>query len=130
MTQIKNKDTEPEIRLCQALWNAGLRYRKHATLPGKPDIVFTKQRVALFVDGCFWHGCELHFVVPKTNSVFWQDKISANVARDRSVDSQLIDMGWKVLRVWEHDIRNNLEWCVLMVQKKVYSADLSDSNQY
>ncbi len=88
------------------LHRRGLRFRKHASpVPGlrcRPDIVFTKARVAVFVDGCFWHRCPIHGSSPKANASYWKPKLDANVARDRRNDAALADAGWSVLRFWAH----------------------------
>lgn len=73
---------------------------------GKPDFVFPKQKVALFVDGCFWHGCPKHSCAPKNNQGFWKKKLEGNKVRDRFVTRELRKMGWKVVRVWEHELKN------------------------
>jgi len=116
MSQIRGKNTKPEIILRKALWALGLRYRLHYKLPGRPDIAFVSKKVAVFVDGCFWHGCELHGTKPKTNDKFWSNKIQDNIARDKRNNKILKDKGWKVLRFWEHDIKNSVE----KVSKRIY----------
>lgn len=105
MSQIRSKNTKPEIALRKLLWNMGYRYRINYKLKGNPDIVFPSKRVAVFVDGCFWHKCPEHFVNPKSNSKFWINKINSNVERDKKVNQELQSMGWKVLRYWEHEIK-------------------------
>jgi DNA mismatch endonuclease, patch repair protein len=96
-----NKDTE--LRLIALMRAAGIRgWRRKAAVFGKPDFVFPKERVAVFVDGCFWHGCPLHGVKPKQNAEFWRMKITGNQARDRLVNRELRKAGWRVLRIWEH----------------------------
>lgn len=105
MSRIKGRDTKPEVTLRKELWRLGFRYRLRSKLPGKPDLVFPKYRAVLFVDGCFWHGCPRHMVRPKTNYSFWADKVRQNKARDRRVNKILKNNGWRVIRVWEHDIR-------------------------
>lgn len=103
----RNRDTSPERALRSLVHAAGLRYRVAAKpLPGMrrtADLVFRPTRVAVFVDGCFWHGCPLHFVPPKTNPEYWREKIGRNVQRDRDTDARLADAGWLVIRFWEHD---------------------------
>jgi DNA mismatch endonuclease (patch repair protein) len=79
-------------------------WRRHLNLPGKPDYVFSSQRVAVFVDGCFWHGCPRCYKEPKKNVAFWSEKLVSNKRRDRRVDRKLRTMGWRVLRVWEHSL--------------------------
>lgn len=108
MSHNKGRDTEPEIRLRKELWKRGLRYRVCALLPGRPDIVFPRARIAVFVDGCFWHGCPKHGVMPKNNAGFWAKKITRTKERDRQNESQLRMAGWQVLRFWEHEIRADL----------------------
>ena len=100
------RDSSPELELRRILHGLGLRYRLHARLlPGTPDIVFPSAMVAVFVDGCFWHGCPKHATQPKGNASFWATKLAANKERDRKVNHALRAKGWKVLRIWEHDLR-------------------------
>lgn len=99
--------TKPEMRLRSALHSEGLRYRRDLLIRSgevrtKPDIVFTRLKVAVFVDGCFWHGCPLHQVIPKSNREYWVPKLESNVRRDRRVDAALAEDGWRVVRIWEH----------------------------
>lgn len=112
MAQIKGKNTKPEIVLRKALWSKGYRYRLKSKLAGKPDIVFPQRKIAIFVDGCFWHKCPEHYIAPKQNSDFWEKKISGNVKRDQKVNRQLERSGWTVIRVWEHEIKSSLESCI------------------
>ncbi len=105
MSRIRGKDTKPEIVLRKLLWSAGYRYRLKSRLPGKPDIVFPRHKLAVFIDGCFWHGCPKHAVMPKTNRTFWREKLTRNMQRDREVNVRIREMGWRVVRVWEHEIR-------------------------
>jgi len=107
MSQIRDRDTKPEMMLRKALWSAGLRYRLRHKVTGRPDIAFPGSRVAVFCDGCFWHGCPDHSVSPKTNSSFWKAKIGKNRARDERVAAALRDEGWTVIRLWEHDIKSH-----------------------
>jgi len=99
----------PEVRYRSALHRNGLRFRKDFPIrlsqrrPVRPDIVFTRARVAVFIDGCFWHGCADHQRVPRTNRDYWIPKLARNVARDREVDEALTAAGWLVLRIWEHE---------------------------
>lgn len=80
-------------------------WRRHAKLAGRPDIIFPRARVAVFLDGCFWHGCPRCYKAPRTNAAYWADKIRKNVLRDMEVKSRLRASGWKVVRLWEHSIR-------------------------
>lgn len=106
MSQIKGKDTQPEIILRKALLSAGLKgCRLHYKLPGKPDIVFPKKKITLFIDGCFWHKCPKCFIKPETNKSFWNKKIDSNVKRDGIVNSELKRKGWEIIRIWEHELR-------------------------
>jgi DNA mismatch endonuclease, patch repair protein len=101
------RDTKPELALRRELHRLGLRYRvDHAIIPGvrrRADVVFTRARVAVFVDGCFWHGCPDHGTKPKANAVWWAEKLAANQRRDRETNEKLCTAGWNVIRVWEHD---------------------------
>lgn len=114
MSRIRSRDTRIELALRRALWARELRgYRVHPSgLPGKPDVVFTRWRVAVFVDGCFWHACEECFVAPSSNTSYWRPKIERNVERDREVDTTLAQAGWTVVRVWEHEIERDLSGAV------------------
>ena len=109
MARVKTRDTAAEVALRRALWARGRRYRLHAKLPGRPDVVFPGKRLAVFVDGCFWHGCPEHYTAPATNSPFWQRKLEENTTRDRRVDRQLAEQGWRVLRLWEHEVEGSLD---------------------
>jgi DNA mismatch endonuclease, patch repair protein len=95
-----NKTTEAALAT-QLRRNALSGWRRHLPLPGRPDFVWRKEKVALFVDGCFWHGCPRHYLPPRKNIEFWQRKIETNRARDRRVDRQLRRAGWTTLRIWE-----------------------------
>lgn len=126
MSRIRGRDTKPEIALRSALHAKGLRFRLHRKdLPGAPDIVFPGARLAVFVDGCFWHGCPIHNVTPKTNADFWSKKLKGNRARDAQVNATLETSGWRVTRIWEHEVRNELEEVVRRVNAFVRSAPTS-----
>lgn len=107
MQRTRRRDTEAELRVRSAVHRRGLRYRvDRAPLPGirrRADLLFTTERLAVYIDGCFWHGCPLHGTLPKTNAQWWQDKLQTNQDRDRDTDRRLIDAGWHVLRAWEHE---------------------------
>lgn len=95
-----------ELRLVAAFRAAGIRgWRRGSRLPGRPDLTFAAARLAVFVDGCFWHGCPHHHRLPRTRRAFWKAKVDANRRRDRRVDRALRALGWAVLRIWEHDLR-------------------------
>jgi DNA mismatch endonuclease (patch repair protein) len=102
-------DTKPEIALRSALHRAGFRFRKdyRLDLDGirvRPDIVFTRAKVAVFVDGCFWHCCPKHGTQPNRNADYWKPKLARNVERDREQDAALAEHGWRVVRIWEHEL--------------------------
>src|ERR1700678_771342 len=100
-----NKATE--LKLVSILRAAGITgWRRHQAVPGHPDFIFRPQRLALFVDGCFWHGCRWHCRMPKSHGAYWSSKFKRNKARDRAVRALLIRDGWQVLRVWEHSLQS------------------------
>jgi DNA mismatch endonuclease, patch repair protein len=107
LARVRQKDTDVELALRKELHAKGLRYRLHVPLLTKPrrvaDIVFSSAKVAVFVDGCFWHGCPEHASWPKSNAQFWREKIEANRARDADTDQRLQASGWQVVRVWAHE---------------------------
>lgn len=103
-----NKDTE--VALALLLRRKKITgWRRHVPIFGRPDFIFPKLRVAIFVDGCFWHGCPQHGTKPKNNSEFWMKKLASNQARDRLVTHTLRRLGWRVVRVWEHELRRKNE---------------------
>lgn len=108
MAAIKSHNTGPEIRLRKALFAAGIRFRVREKIYGSPDIVFKKKKVAVFVDGCFWHQCPACYKPPVANKEFWEKKIESNVKRDKEVEKKLRDEGWKVIRIWEHSIKKDV----------------------
>lgn len=112
MSAIKGQETKPEIRLRTALFKIGLRgYRKNfRELPGKPDIAFTKKKAAIFVNGCYWHGCETcGWKPPKHNSEYWTNKICNNRQRDQLKILALEAIGYTVLTVWEHELKKDID---------------------
>ena len=121
MQRIKSSDTKPEIMLRKALWHKGVRYRKNvSSLPGKPDIVLTRQKIAIFVDGDFWHarsGEKNPGGQVKSNKDYWQKKLARNVERDREVTDALTEEGWLVLRFWETDIKKDLTGCLKQIEE-------------
>lgn len=111
MSRIRGKNTKPEMLVRQKLFAAGFRYRLNVkNLPGKPDLVFKKYKTAVFIHGCFWHGHEhcRYFVVPKTRTDFWMEKINGNVKRDHENERKLHEAGWQILTVWECQLKKNL----------------------
>ncbi len=106
MSRIKGKDTNPELILCKMLSAKGYKYRKNYAVGRKTiDIAFIHEKVAILVDGCFWHGCSLHAKTPKSNVKYWKAKIEANVKRDKITEIELKSKGWRVIRMWEHQIK-------------------------
>ncbi len=124
MSRIRATDTTPEILLRKALWHKGWRYRKNYTkLPGKPDIVFIRQKIAIFVDGDFWHARGHHDKPGEqiaSNQSYWQKKLARNVERDREVNDELTESGWLVLRFWESDIKKDLDGCIKRLEDYLY----------
>lgn len=116
MARVRSRNTAPDLALRSALHRLGLRYVLGAKLPGSPDIAFVRQRVAIFVDGCFWHGCPSHYSRPAANAAFWRAKLKRNRQRDRSVDRQLLDLGWRPMRVWEHQVTRDLDVTALQIK--------------
>lgn len=122
MQAIKGKDTSIEIKLRKALWDAGIRYRKNYTkLIGKPDIVITKYKIAVFCDSDFWHGrdWEINKYKIKSNHDYWIPKIESNIARDNHVNQILQKEGWTVLRIWEKEIQKDLPKCIDLIFKSM-----------
>jgi DNA mismatch endonuclease (patch repair protein) len=109
----RKRDTRPEVALRRAVHACGLRYRVAARpLPGQPwtaDLVFAGPRLAVFLDGCYWHGCPEHFTCPRVNTAYWSSKIERNRARDARVDAELQAAGWATLRIWEHEPTSSAE---------------------
>lgn len=126
MSNIRAKNTKPEIILRKALFKDGLRYRIHYNLPGKPDIVFLSKRIAIFVNGCFWHNhnCEIDHN-PKSNRDFWISKILNNKKRDEANYKKIEDLGWYFHIAWECNIYKNLD-----NEKKIIKAMLNKTDLY
>jgi DNA mismatch endonuclease, patch repair protein len=107
MSRLARRDTAPELALRRELHRRGLRYRVQMKVPGNNrrtiDVAFTRAKLAVYVDGCFWHGCPQHHTRPSVNSDWWAWKLERNQARDRDTERELHDAGWGVLRVWEHE---------------------------
>lgn len=111
MSANKAKNTKPEILIRKAIWQSGLRgYRIHPKIiPGKPDICFNKRKIAIFVNGCFWHRCpKCKLPLPKTHTEFWVNKFKKNVKRDKQKEITLRQLGWCVIKIWECEITDNL----------------------
>lgn len=127
MQHIRDKDTQIEILLRKALWEKGIRYRKNnVELPGKPDIVLTKYKIAIFCDGEFFHGKDWEVLKPRleksNNSQYWISKISRNRKRDDEVNKQLLFEGWTVIRFWGKDIKKHTVECVKVIEEAIFDA--------
>lgn len=120
MSRVRSKGNKTtEVRLASLLRKSGLKgWRRHQPLPGRPDFVWRKAKVAVFVDGCFWHGhgCGRN-ITPKTNAKAWQDKLQKTQARDRQANCSLQQLGWKVVRVWECHLAKDPDGCVLEIRQ-------------
>lgn len=133
MKNIKNKDTLIELKLRRALWKKGYRYRKNcANLPGKPDIVLTKYKIAIFCDSEFFHGKDWEILKPKlesgSNGKFWIDKISKNRIRDDEINKVLLFYGWTVIRFWGKDILKNTDECLKVIEEIVFEKRMGEVN--
>ena len=125
MQHIRSKDSVIEKRLRKALWDRGYRYRKnYKALPGKPDIVLTKYKIAIFCDGEFFHGKDWEILKSRleksNNSEFWKRKIKRNMERDEELNKQLLFRGWTVIRFWGKDIMKNTEECIRVVEEAIF----------
>lgn len=125
MQHIRSNDTSIEVKLRKALWHKGYHYRKNdSRLPGKPDIVLTKYKIAIFCDGEFFHGKDWEILKPRLeksdNSQYWISKISRKRERDEDVNKQLLFQGWTVIRFWGKEIQNNTDQCVKVVEEAIF----------
>jgi DNA mismatch endonuclease (patch repair protein) len=128
MSKIRSKDTKPELALRRALWSAGLRgWRVHAkAYPGKPDVAFTRWKVAIFVDGRFWHG-HPDFFTPGKSGAYWDAKIARTQERDRLANETLAMDGWRVLRLWDFEVEQDTSACVQQVEMLLREAGRPNS---
>lgn len=131
MSRIKSKDTSIEVSLRRALWKKGYRYRKnYSALPGKPDIVLTKYRIAIFCDGELFHGKNWEVLKPRllkgNNPDFWVKKIERNMKRDDENDKKLLFLGWTVIHFWGNDILKNTDQCVKVVEEAIFDDLIGD----
>lgn len=127
MSRVVRRDTGPELALRKALHARGLRYRVDRVavkgMRSRPDIVFGPARVAVYVDGCFWHGCPVHGTAPRANKAFWADKLDRNRRRDQATDEALRKAGWEPVRVWEHEPASEAaERVAAMVRHRIEAA--------
>lgn len=129
MSRIKDRNTKPELIVRSLIHRMGYRYRLHGKeLPGRPDLVFTKRRKVIFVHGCFWHrheGCRLARL-PKSRLDFWRPKLEANAERDKEVERRLTELGWKVLTVWECEVKDEV---VLTLRVRAFLDDTENNNE-
>ena len=118
-----SRNASTEMRLAQLFRKNSIGgWRRNARLPGRPDFVFPLKRLAVFADGCFWHGCPAHKSTPVGNAVFWRTKLERNKARDREVNKTLRRLGWRVLRIWEHHLRRDPARCMRRVRTALAKA--------
>ncbi len=132
MQNIRSRDTKIEIILRKALWHKGYRYRKNVkSLPGKPDIVITKYKIAIFCDGEFFHGKDWEVLKPRleksNNSKFWIEKISRNRERDDEVNKELLFKGWTVIRFWGREILKDVDTCVRVVEEAIWDSRMAEN---
>lgn len=121
MARVRTRDTAPEVALRKALWTAGVRgWRLHPPVPGRPDLVWRSKKVAVFVDGAFWHGHPDHY--RGQSGAFWDAKIARNRARDEAVNAELAAAGWHVVRLWDFEVKRDPAACVCRVQEALVSA--------
>lgn len=135
MRHIKSKDTSIEVKLRKELWNRGYRYRKNVSnLPGNPDIVLTKYKIAIFCDSEFFHGKDWEVLKPQLergkNADFWIEKISKNQQRDEEVNQQLQYLGWTVIRFWGKDITKHTDECVQVIEETIFDIMMDMDNYY
>lgn len=133
MRNIKACNTKIEVLLRKALWKKEYRYRKnYKDLPGKPDIVLTKYKLAIFCDGEFFHGKDWEILRPRleksNNSEFWISKISRNRERDDEINKKLLFMGWTVIRFWGNDIKKNVDECVKVIEETIFDIQVCDND--
>lgn len=132
MQSIHGRDTKIEVILRKAMWEKGYRYRKNYNkLPGSPDIVLLKHKIAIFCDGEFFHGKEWEILKPRlekgNNSEFWISKISRNRERDDEINKKLLFMGWTVIRFWGDEIKKNTEGCIKVIEEAIFEQKVMDS---
>ena len=135
MQHIKSKDTKIEVKLRKALWERGFRYRKnYKELPGKPDIVFTQYKIAVFCDSEFFHWKDWEVLKPRLektqNSEYWLKKISRNMERDDEVNKRLLFEGWTVIRFWGKDILKDTEECVRVIEETIFEFKLEEASYF
>ena len=132
LSSVRGKDTRIELKLRKALWAKGYRYRKnYKELPGKPDIVLTKYKIAIFCDGEFFHGKDWEVLKPRleksNNSEFWINKISKNRERDEEINKKLLCLGWTVVRFWGNDIKKRTDECVRVIEEAIWDVKMENN---
>ncbi len=135
MSNIKNKDTGIEVKLRKELWKRGYRYKKnYSNLPGKPDVVLTKYKIAIFCDSEFFHGKDWEVLKPQLekgkNAEFWIKKILRNKERDDEINKQLLFMGWTVIRFWGKEINKNLDECIKVIEENIFGQALKENELF
>ena len=117
MSKVRSKDSKIEIDFRKAIWKVGFRYSKNPTKYfGKPDLVLKKHKAVIFVDSCFWHGCKKHCRIPSVRKNYWTQKIARNSTRDKEVSKHYKKQGWKIFRIWEHNLINKIDKIVAQIQ--------------
>jgi len=117
MSKVRSKNTQLELSFRKKLWEKGFRYRLYYKIAGKPDLAFVSKKVAVFIDSCFWHKCPIHHREPSSNKEYWVPKFKRNEERAKEVNKNLKKNGWKVIRIWEHEIKKNQENCIKKIIK-------------
>lgn len=132
MRAVKSRDSKIEHDFRRELWRRGFRYRKNAAkYYGKPDIVLKKYKTVIFIDSCFWHGCPEHLRMPSSRQEYWNNKIGKNRKRDLAVNEYYKNMGWAVIRIWEHDLKKNADEAVdkTVISLRMLARTSSDSRE-
>ncbi|MEY9096513.1 very short patch repair endonuclease [Paenibacillus sp. RC84] len=120
MSAVRGKNTLLESKVTRDLWHKGISFRKNVkSLFGKPDIAIKKYKLVIFIDSCFWHGCPIHCKLPQTNKEFWELKIHKNIQRDSVVTRHYKEIGWHIIRIWEHELKEDLAQIIEMIDCKL-----------
>lgn len=126
MFRVKGRNTSPELKLRSAMWHIGIRFRLGQCIGRtRPDVVFKGARLAIFVDGCFWHSCPIHKSRPQSNQHFWDGKLARNVMRDNKTTTDLECAGWTVMRFWEHEVEGDAMACALKIANALEKSRVS-----
>lgn len=120
MRAVRSNNSKMEVAFRRLLFSKGIRYRKNVSdLPGKPDIAIKNKKLVIFLDSCFWHGCPQHLRRPQSNQDYWNRKVEINIERDQKINSEYKKLKWKILRFWEHEIKNNAGECINTLLKEL-----------